>query len=333
MALNAAFAEPQRVVGAPGSLAVPPSVWNLGDDPRPELWGRNSVSPFTLGDGRSTIELDCGGATGIMRFGRLAVMATEPLAPPGEEDTALDELLEVLKGRGLRPVFAAVVDEDRFRRRGLHTRPIAEDAIIDLDGFSFAGKRRASIRHSVASAHRGGLRVVPWSPRHAEGAEAVSAQWLSTKRGGEMGFTLGRFDPAAMDSLDCRLAVDDDDRVVGLVTWHRYDAGRSTVLDLMRRLPDAPNPTMDLLVAESLLEFSRAGVERASLGSVPLSGGELAERVYPTRSLWRYKSKFAPTWETRHLVVPTRRSLPFALRAMARCYCPAGLSNAIRRNA
>lgn len=291
------------------------------------------MSPFTLGAGRTRIELDGGGVAGVEVVGRFAVMATEPLAPPGCEEGALDELLEVLRGRGLRPVFAAVTDERIYRERGLYTRPVAEDAIILLPGFSLAGKRMAGIRHSVTSARRAGLRVVPWSLRHAEGADEVSARWLSTKRGGEMGFTLGHFDREAMGSLDCRLALDADDRVVGIVTWHRYDAGRARVLDLMRRLPDAPNPTMDLLVAESLLEFSRAGVERASLGSVPLSGGHVAERVYPTRTLWRYKSKFDPEWETCHLVVPNRRSLPGALRAIARCYCPSGLRAAVRRNA
>src|SRR5205085_6702177 len=84
----------------------------------------------------------------------------------------------------------------------------------------------------------------------------------ATKRGGEMGFTLGRFDPDLLGRADCRVAVDAEGRVVGLVSWHRYDAGRARVLDLMRRAPDAPNATMDALIAESLIDFAAAGVER-----------------------------------------------------------------------
>ena len=101
----------------------------------------------------------------------------------------------------------------------------------------------------------------------------------------------------------------------------------------MRRLPDAPNPTIDLLIAESLLEFARDGVEVASLGSVPLSHGRFTERWYPTRSLWRYKAKFDPTWETRYVVVPTRPQMASALRAVVCAYCPDGVMAATRSNA
>jgi len=100
----------------------------------------------------------------------------------------------------------------------------------------------------------------------------------------------------------------------------------------MRRLPDAPNPTIDLLIADSLGEFAAHGVEVASLGCVPSSRGPLAERLYPTISLHRYKAKFDPRWEQRHLVVPSRHALPGALLALARSYVPGGMVRAIRRN-
>ena len=119
---------------------------------------------------------------------------------------------------------------------------------------------------------------------------------------------------------------------MGLVSWHRYDAGRARVLDLMRRAPDAPNATMDALIAESLLGFSAAGVERASLACVPLPRGRLAEQLYPTASLRRYKDKFAPAWGPRWLVVPTRRHLVGGLLAVIRSYCPRGLAAGLRHN-
>jgi phosphatidylglycerol lysyltransferase len=225
----------------------------------------------------------------------------------------------------LQPVFTAVSDAGPYRQRGLWSAPVADDPVIDLAGFGLGGGRMASVRHSVASARRAGLRVVPWAPALTDGAAAVSAKWLATKRGGELGFTLGRFDPAALTGMDTRVALDCSGRVVGLVTWHAYGDGTGRVLDLMRRAPDAPNPTMDLLIAESLIEFAAAGVTVASLGSVLRSYGALAERVYPTVSLRRYKDKFSPRWRARHLVVPSRARLPVALTAVARAYCPEGL--------
>jgi phosphatidylglycerol lysyltransferase len=296
------------------------------------LYGRCSISPFLVGEDRQVVLLSDGGITGVVRRGRWAVMATEPATPAGTEALALEELLRSLRARLLRPVFAAVSTPELFQQAGMYCEPVAEDAMLQLDKFSLAGSRRASIRHSVTSARRAGLVVEEYGPQHAAGCAAVSAAWLATKRGGEMGFTLGRFDEVGAGPSDCRVAVDGDGRVVAFVTWRRFDDGRARVLDLMRRLPDAPNPSMDLLMGESLIGFAAAGVERASLGSVPLSHGRLAERIYPTRSLRRFKDKFAPDWQPRYLAAPTRARLPGALMAVARAYSSGGLVRALRRN-
>ncbi len=294
-------------------------------------FGASSVSPFLLGPDRETVAVG-EGITGYLRQGRWAVMATGPATPAGTEADTLAALLDQFAQQRLRPVFAAVADAELYAGLGLVTKPVAEDPIVDLTDFSLAGKRRASIRHSVSSARRAGLRVVPWSPDLIDRSAAMSASWLGAKRGGEMGFTLGRFDPQSFASLDCRVALDSDGQVVALVTWHSYADGQGRVLDLMRRSPDAPNPAMDFLIAESLMHFAEAGVKKVSLGSVPLSHGRMAERVYPTRSLWRYKEKFAPRWEVRHMAAPSRRHFPGAMLAIAKAYCPDGLLRGLRRN-
>lgn len=294
-------------------------------------WGRSSASPFLAGPERTMVRLGAG-AAGYVRQGRWAALATDPAAPADAEADALDELLEVLARESLHPVFACVTDPEPYRLRGMHAVPIAEDAVIDLASFSLTGARRAKVRHGLSAAGRAGITIVPFSPEVADGAAAMSAAWLATKRGGELGFTLGRFDSEQLGGADCRVALDAGGRAVGLVSWHRYDAGRARVLDLMRRAPDAPNATMDALIAESLLGFSAAGVERASLACVPLPRGRLAEQLYPTASLRRYKDKFAPAWGPRWLVVPTRRHLVGGLLAVIRSYCPRGLAAGLRHN-
>ena len=309
---------------------IPPGPTTVQD--AVETWGRSSVSPFNVGDGRELLGYPGLFGTGFLRRGRWAVMATDVAAAAGHEDEGLSLTLDLVVDLGLRPTFVAVVDPSPYQVRGMWTTPIADDPIIDLSAFSLAGKRRANIRHSVTSARRAGLRVVPWSDEFRPGLAAVSAAWLATKRGGEMGFTLGRFDPEGLDASDCRVALDADDRVVGFVTWHHYDNHRGRVLDLMRRLPDAPNPTVDLLIADGLLEFAAAGVEVASLGCVPRSRGTVAERLYPTRSIRRYKAKFDPRWQPRHLAAPSRRHLPGALVAVTRSYVQGGFLSAIRHN-
>jgi lysylphosphatidylglycerol synthetase-like protein (DUF2156 family) len=272
-----------------------------------ERFGRSTVSPYLLGDGREPLALAAGGVTGVRRIGRYALMATEPATPPGTEDAALDEVLAHLRARRLLPVFAAVPEPDRFRSRGFYVHPIADEAVVDLAGFSLAGKRRANIRHSVTSAGRQGLRVVAFEDRLAEGVGEVSRQWLATKRGGEFGFTMGQLSAETKRRCLIRVAVDDDDVVVGFVTWFRCDDGRGYVLDLMRRAPSAPNPTIDLLVADGLRELAEQGAQWAGLGSVPRSPGPWADRFYSSDSLRFYKDKFAPRWRELHVVMPSGR--------------------------
>ena len=327
----------------PSALTVPapttgvrgaPASWRLVRSPQERVrqWGATSVSPFTLGPDREVHGLASGGLVGFVPRGRWAVMAGDPIAPPGQAQSTLDEALAVVERRRLRPMIVAAASPAPYVERGLWTEPIADDALIDLTTFSLAGGRMANLRHSVAAGRRTGLRVAPWSDSMTAAAADVSAHWLATKRGGEMGFTLGPFDPAAMARLDGRVVLDATGRLLALTTWHTYDDGRARVLDLMRRDPGAPCSTMDLLIAQSLHEFAKQGVTTASLGSVPRSHGMAAERLYPTISLRRYKEKFAPRWEPRYLVTPRRRQVPAAMLALAKAYSPDGLLAGCRRN-
>jgi phosphatidylglycerol lysyltransferase len=296
-------------------------------------WGRSSVSPFLSEPPNRVVRVAGGGVAGYRCVRHWAVVPTDPAVPPGFEHHALDDLLAEIALDRRRAVFVAVSDPVPYRLIGFHVACLADDASIDLAQFSLAGRRMASLRHSVSSARRHGLRIVPYSTGIANEVSSVSREWLRTKRGGEMGFTLGRFDSEVATSVECRVAIDRSDRVVGFVTWRSYSGGAARVLDLMRRVGDAPNPTMDLLIADSLIEFAASGIETASLGAVPRPRGAVAEWVYPTRTLRRYKDKFAPTWMPLWFACPSVSSMPSALAAVASAYASGSLLQVLRRNA
>ncbi|HEV7205332.1 MAG TPA: phosphatidylglycerol lysyltransferase domain-containing protein [Jatrophihabitans sp.] len=299
--------------------------------------GRTGVAPFLASPDVETVELVGGaGLSGYARRGRWAVTPGDVVAPEHWTEEALDEYLDVLRSRRLRPAFLAVADVEPLRRRGFDVTEIADEAVIDLASFSLAGSKRANIRHSTTSARRAGLVVRPFDERDAPQIEEISREWLRTKRGGEMGFTLSRYEEVSDQvhdhSADLWVTVDASDRVQAWCTWRHYLGGQGRVLDVMRRRPDAPNPAMDGLMATVLENYRDAGLSLASLASVPRGHGDLAERVYPTRSLRAYKQKFAPRWETRWLAVPAARQRLFALMAVGRAYCPGGLGRALRPN-
>lgn len=303
-------------------------------------FGATGVAPFLAAADLEVIDvLDGWGAAAYLRRGRWAVTAGDVISPAALSDAGLDQYLHQLRARHLRPAFVAVADPQPFRDRGFATSEVADEAVLDLGAFSLAGKPRAGIRHAVSSARRLGLTVRAYQPAHAPQLAEISHEWLRTKRGGEMGFTLSRhadvLDQLADGATDLWSVAGPDGTVWAWCTWRHYRNGDARVIDVMRRRPDAPNPAMDFLLATTLENYRDAGVtlaSLASLASVPRSHGELGERIYPTRSLRSYKQKFAPRWEPRWLAVPKRRQEPFAQLAIARAYCSNGLLSALRRN-
>ena len=274
-----------------------------------------------------------GGFAGFARRGRWAVFPCEPVAGDGGAVASTCQLLQTVRRMGLRPVFAAVADPATLCGMGFVTMLSSHEAIVDLDSFGLSGPRRASLRHSAASADRAGIVIRAWDESVNAQVASLSASWLATKRGGEMGFTLGKIGDWSCSTGDGRVAVDGDGRVVALATWRPYADGCGRILDMMRRVPDAPNPAMDALLVSCLLEFAGNGVTEASLSAVPTQRFRAAERVYPTESLHRYKDKFDPTWRPLWLVAPSLASIPFAVLAVINAFCDAGVLRAMRSNA
>ena len=300
-------------------------------------FGRTGVAPFVANPDAEVISLLDGlGGAGYVPVRSWAVTAGDVIAPVAQAEAGLDEYLAKLRQRRLRPAFVAVSDPEPFRRRGYDVSELADEAVVDLAAFSLAGSARANLRHSVTSARRAGLTIAAYEPCFAEQIAEVSREWLRTKRGGELGFTLSRLEDVAGQlgdgATDAWVLLDAGGAVQAWCTWRHYLGRRARVIDVMRRRLDAPNPSMDLLLAGTIEHYRDEGVQFASLASVPREHGNAAERIYPTRSLRAYKQKFNPSWEPRYLAVPRKWRRPFALAAIGTAYCPGGMGRALRRN-
>lgn len=309
----------------------------LSDAALAARYGRTGLAPFIAGPDAQVVRLAAGrGAAGYARRRRWAITAGDVVAPPPLADVALSEYLDVLAARRLRPAFLAVADPSPYRRRGFALAVVADEAVLDLSSFSLSGKPRANVRHAVSNARRIGMTVVGYDPSQDEQLAAISRAWLSTKRGGELGFTLSRYDDVSAQLrdgfTDLWCALDSSGHIQAWCTWRHYLGGSGRVLDVMRRRPDAPNPAMDFLIASALEQYRDSGVDQASLASVPREHGAAAERIYPCRSLRSYKQKFDPRWEPRWLAVPSAWQLAPAMAAICGAYCPGGLRRALIRN-
>ena len=177
--------------------------------------GTASTAPLLALPDNQLISLDGGrawAAVGV-RAGT-AVCLGAPVAEPGRESAALEELTTYCEAHGWTPALLAAdpAANERARAAGYDSLQLGVEAVLDVETFSTAGKRRSNVRHSVSRARREEVSVLAYAG--AERTEtrtsqlaAVSEQWLADKGGPELGFTLGRFDPERLDDQEVYVAV------------------------------------------------------------------------------------------------------------------------------
>ncbi len=119
-------------------------------------------------------------------------------------------------------------------------------------------------------------------------------------------------------------------------------------LDLMRRVPTASPGVMELLLANALERFRSCGAQVVSLGMVALADTSLemttVERQLVSlvtnrlhlldhrETLFHFKQKFQPRWESRYLVTNTTLALPQIALAVLRLrnYAGGGVTKLLR---
>ena len=153
--------------------------------------------------------------------------------------------------------------------------------------------------------------------------------WRDTESERGFSMALGRFgDPADGDCLLVE-AIQPDQTVVAmlsLVPWGRNGVS----LDLMRRSPQSPNGTIELMVSELALHAERIGISRISLNfamfraafeqGAQLGAGPVARlwrglllffsRWWQLETLYRSNMKYQPDWVPRYACYEDARMIP-----------------------
>ncbi|MFD6178218.1 MULTISPECIES: bifunctional lysylphosphatidylglycerol flippase/synthetase MprF [unclassified Isoptericola] len=280
----------------------------------------------------------------------VAVALTDPVGdgPQGRAEL-VDAFVEAASAAGSGSCFFSSSPElaDLGRRRGWTVVRVAEEAVVDLPGLEFRGKKWQDVRTALnqAAKHGIGHRLVTLAdepPETLAQVRAISEAWLGDSDLPEMAFTLGGVHEALDPAVRVGLATDADGRLHGVTSWLPVHAPGGQVvgwtLDVMRRAPDSFRYTMELLIADALTTFRDEGAQEASLSGSPLArdgdrnpGGvdaaldrlaEVLEPLYGFESLHRFKQKFQPRAVPLSLVVPEPATLPLVGLALVRCYLP-----------
>jgi lysyl-tRNA synthetase class 2 len=323
-----------RPLAAPRALPGPGARAAAGELVRAH--GTDTLSFFKLrADQQYFFSRDRRAFVGYRIENGVLLLAGDPVSPEDAIVPLLSELREFVQARGLK--LGAVGASERlctlYRRLGLRTIYLGDEAILDLDRFSLDGRAIRKVRQSVSRLSKAGFRAELHDCSALESSEIEEIEHvLERGRAGapERGFSMAMDSirsPQGHDTLVV-LARDADGAIRGVLHFVPC-YGRNTVsLSFMRRDPCTPNGLMEYMVVSSIELLAERGLSEMSLNFAAFakwmhSPGKRHERVlgrlvalgnpfFQIESLFRFNAKFFPRWEPRYLVYEGALGLPRA---------------------
>ncbi|RDH75485.1 bifunctional lysylphosphatidylglycerol synthetase/lysine--tRNA ligase LysX [Mycolicibacterium moriokaense] len=303
-----------------------------------ELYGKNdSLGYFATRRDKAAVFAPNGRAAITYRVEVGVCLASgDPVGEPKSWPQAIEAWLRLCQEYGWAPgvMGASSAGAEAFRAAGLNALQLGDEAILHPDGYRLSGPDMRAVRQAVTRARRAGLTVRMRRHRDIAPEEMVQVikradTWRDTEDERGFSMALGRLgDPADGDCLLVE-AVQRQDTVVAmlsLVPW----GNNGVSLDLMRRSPQSPNGTIELMVTELLQQSEGIGVSRVSLNfamfrsafeqGAQLGAGPIARlwrallvffsRWWQLETLYRSNMKYKPEWVPRYACYEDARLVP-----------------------
>jgi lysyl-tRNA synthetase class 2 len=263
----------------------------------------------------------------------------DPVGDPKAWQQAVAAWLALCQTYGWAPgvMGASSTGAEAFRQAGLNALQLGDEAILYPDTFRLSGPDMRAVRQAVTRAKRAGatVRIRRHRDLGSEEMAQVTARadaWRDTETERGFSMALGRLGDSA--DGDCLLVeavqnVAGEDQVVAmlsLVPWGNNGAS----LDLMRRSPQSPNGSIELMVSELCMQSEGIGVTRISLNfamfrtafehGAQLGAGPVARlwrgllvffsRWWQLETLYRSNMKYQPDWVPRYACYEDARLVP-----------------------
>ena len=250
------------------------------------------------------------------------IVMGEPIGKSEYLEEGLNDFINKCQVLSLNPIFYEVRREFTLMLHdyGYDFMKFGENAFLDLDEFSLAGRKKSSLRNILNRFEKDGyeFKIVnpPYDEKTLDRLEIISDKWLKGRE--EKGFTMGFFDRDYLNNSSLALVLDQNQEITAFTSlMPNYDANIMTI-DLMRYDTDMNvNSMMDYLFLNLFIYAQDNGFKYFNLGMAPLSNvgiyksAYLSERIasfifkyadslYPFKGLRNYKSKYATKWESRY---------------------------------
>ena len=250
------------------------------------------------------------------------IVMGEPVGKKEYLEKGLNDFINKCRILSLNPIFYEVGRNFTLLLHdyGFDFMKFGENALLDLEGFSLAGRKKSSLRNILNRFDKDGyeFKIVspPFDSYTLDRLEEISNIWLKGRE--EKGFSMGFFDRDYLNMSDIALVLDKDGEITAFTSlMPNYDEKILTI-DLMRYdLDMKANSMMDYLFLNLFIYAKDKGYKYFNLGMAPLSNvgiyksAYLSERIasfifkyadslYPFKGLRNYKSKYATKWKARY---------------------------------
>ncbi len=270
-----------------------------------------------------------------------AVVLEDPVAMNDEVKVEMIGLFEEFcKQNGFISTYYRIPHQSLalYKSTGRKSIPIGEEAILNLEEFKLEGGKMKTTRSAISRLTADGYLFKVYDAPIKEGLlqklEKVSDNWLKELNQKEVAFTQGIFDKPILKTQTIITIEDQEEKVYAFLNLVPDYAPGEATYDLIRKINDAPNGVLDMLLAKTFLYLKEQGYKSANMGLAPMSGMEDVNFTQKTikyayenlrafgqfKGLRKYKEKFYPNWEKKYLIYSHNYHLlqvPAALRRVS----------------
>ncbi|WP_258007256.1 bifunctional lysylphosphatidylglycerol flippase/synthetase MprF [Staphylococcus sp. 17KM0847] len=198
---------------------------------------------------------------------------------------------------------------------------LGEEALIDVQNFTTAGKKRRGFRATLNKFESLGytfeILETPLPEADYARLRKISDIWLDKQT--EFYFSVGRFNRSYVNSAAVGVMKNKEGRIDAFCTLMPVDFEKAMSIDLIRWDKTLELPFMDALYLHMILWSQSEGYQYFNMGMATLSNvgrvpyshmkekfaGRFYEHfngLYSFQGLRQYKNKFNPQWESRYLI-------------------------------
>ncbi|HZU74977.1 MAG TPA: phosphatidylglycerol lysyltransferase domain-containing protein [Acidimicrobiales bacterium] len=301
----------------------------------------STLDPFALRhDKLHLIDPVSGSAIGYRPMFGVALASGPPVGPPGAAFSALSHYLQHCQAHGWRPAIIGLgpPELEACDRLGLRHLHIGDEAVIDVGTFNLATPAMRNVRQAVKRTRNFGVTTSVQRESDLTGRlreQLLSIAFVGRGRAPERGFSMTLGDPLSGRHGDSVVVVafDSEGEPVGFQRYAPCRGGRALSLDIMRRVPAAPNGVNERMIADVVAWAAERQVDQISLNFAAFRdlmdlGSErnrlqriqywLVHRIdrwIKIESLYRFNAKFHPVWLPRYVAYRSPLDLGWVLLA------------------